>query len=40
MDVNRVVTEYAKVLFETNGKPIKCNTHYYLGSGGEKIVFL
>ena len=40
MDVNRVVTDYAKVLFETNGKPIKCNTHYYLGSGGEKIVFL
>ena len=40
MDVNRVVTEYAKVLFEKNGKPIKCNTHYYLGSGGEKIVFL
>ena len=40
MDVNRVVTEYAKVLFETNGKSIKCNTSYYLGSGGEKIVFL
>lgn len=40
MDLNRVVTEYVKVLFERQGLPIKCNANYYLGSGGEKIVFL
>lgn len=40
MDLNRVVTDYSKVLFERNGKPIKCNVDFYLGSGGEKIVFL
>lgn len=40
MDENRVVTEYAKVLLERTGRPIKCITNYYLGSGDEKIVFL
>lgn len=40
MDLNRVVTEYVKVLFERQGLPIKCNANYYLGSSGEKIVFL
>ena len=40
MNTDRVVTEYAKVLFERQGLPITCKTNYYRGSEGEKIVFL
>lgn len=40
MDEDRVVTEYIKVLFERQGLPITCKTNNYLGSEGEKIVFL
>lgn len=40
MNIERVVTEYIKVIFERQGLPIKCKTNYYLGNGEEKIVFL
>lgn len=41
MNENREVTEYLKVLYERNGKSIKCNlSRYYQLSEEEKIVFL
>lgn len=40
MNENREVTDYAKIFFERNGKRINCKTSYFIGSGGEHIVFL
>lgn len=40
MNNQRVVTEYIKVLLERQGHSIRCRSDYYLGSKGEKIVFL
>ncbi len=41
MNVDREVTEYLKVLYERNCKPISCRTKkVYNTSEGEKIVFL
>lgn len=40
MNNKRIVTEYAQVLLERQGLPIKSNIDYYQGSDGEKIVFL
>ncbi|WP_300903338.1 type I-B CRISPR-associated protein Cas5b [uncultured Clostridium sp.] len=40
MNIDRVVTEYSKVLFERTGKSIKCITDYYENEEGVKIVFL
>ncbi|MBU5293791.1 type I-B CRISPR-associated protein Cas5b [Anaerosalibacter bizertensis] len=41
MNENREITEYINVLYEKNGKPIRCNipSYYYIESG-ENIVFL
>lgn len=41
MNENREVTEYAKIIYERNGRPIKCNMKkYYEFQEDEKIVFL
>lgn len=40
MNNKRIVTEYAQVLLERQGLPIKSKINYYQGSDGEKIVFL